>query len=104
MKASYNPNADSIATNREVLRQRRDYSERLLEAFEELSSIAQAEEAETRSVDSLAESGFYLSARSSFHSELAEAMMKLDSAVVSPTDSEIKSDRIEDVEEKLISF
>ena len=95
LKVSYDLGVSSIAANREVLQQRRDYSEKLSEAFEELIAIAKAEEAESQSIDSLIESGLFLSARSSFHSELAEAMAKLDSAVVSPTDSDKKSDNFE---------
>lgn len=100
LKVSHDLSVDSIAANREVLLQRRDYSEKLSEAFEELIAIARAEETECRSSDSLTESGFFLSARSSFHSELAEAMAKLDSATVSPT----FSDKFEDTEENLISL
>lgn len=99
LKVSYNLSVDSIAANREVLQQRRDYSEKLSDAFEELIAIAKAEEAEVRSIDSLMESGSFLSARSSFHSELAEAMARLDSAAVSPTDS----DNFHDSQETLIS-
>ena len=98
MKVSYDLRVDSIAANRGVLQQRRDYNEQLSEAFEELIAIAKAEEAESQSIDSLIESTFFLSARSSFHSELAEAMANLDSAVVSPSDS-----KFEDSEENLIS-
>lgn len=104
LKVSYDLSIDSIAANREVLQQRRDYDEKLSEAFEDLIAIAKAEEVESRSIDSLLESGFFLSARSSFHSELAEAIAKLDSAAVSPTDSDKKSDKFEDSEENLISL
>lgn len=100
LKVSYNLSVDSIAANRDVLQQRRDYSENLSDAFEELIAIAIAEEAEVRSIDSLMESGSFLSARSSFHSELAEAMARLDSAAVSPTDS----DKFHDSQETLISM
>lgn len=99
-KVSYDLSTDSIHVNREVLQQRRDYSERLSEAFEELIAIAKAEDADSRSVDSLIESGLFLSARSSFHSDLAEAMSTLDSATVSPS----KSEKFEDLEENLISL
>ena len=98
LKVSYDLRVDSIAANREVLQQRRDYSERLSEVFEELIAIAKAEEAESRSIDSLMESGIFFSARSSFHSELAEAMAILDSAAVSPSGT----DQFEDFEENLI--
>lgn len=97
---SYDLKVDSIAGNREVLQQRRDYSEKLSEAFEELIAIAKAEEAESRSIDSVMESGFFFSARSSFHSDLAEAMAMLDSAEVSPS----STDKFEDFKEKVISL
>lgn len=100
LKVSYDLRVDSITACREVLQQRRDYSERLSEVFEELIAIAKAEEAESRSIDSLMESGLFFSARSSFHSDLAEAMAILDSAAVSPS----LTDKFEDFEENLISF
>lgn len=84
LKLNYDVRPDSIATNREVLKRRQDYRETLSEAFEELIAIAQMEEAESASIDSLIESGRFFSARSSFRSELAEAMAMLDSAAVSP--------------------
>jgi hypothetical protein len=63
---------------RQTLLKRRDYSEKLSVAFEELIIQAQVDEAETESsVDSLLESGIYYSAQSSFHSELAEAIAGL---------------------------
>ena len=99
-KVSYETRVDSIAANREVLQQRRDYSEKLSEAFEELIAVAKAEEAESRSIDSLVESGLFLSARTSFNSELAEALANLDSAAVSPS----YSDKFENFEEKLVSL
>jgi hypothetical protein len=100
MKISYDVKIDSIGANREALRQRRDYTEGLLLAFEELIAIAQAEEAECRSIDSMIESGLFLSARSSFHEELAEALATLDSAAVSPT----TTDYFEDCLETLITL
>lgn len=100
MKVSYDLRVDSIASCREVLQQRRDYSETLSELFEELIAIAKAEEAESRSIDTLLESGFFRSARSSIHSDLAEAMAILDSAAVSPS----STDKFENFEENLISF
>ena len=99
LKVAYDLRVDGITANREILQRRRDYSEKLSEAFEELIAIAKAEETESQSIDSLIESGIFLSARSSFHSELAEAMAKLDSAAVSPA----SLDRFEDFEENLIS-
>ena len=98
-KVSYDLKINSLAACREVLQQRRDYSERLSEAFEELIAIAKAEEADSQSVDSLIESGLFFSARSSFHSDLSEAMARLDSAAVSPTDFEEKWENFEDSEE-----
>ena len=102
LKVSYDLSNDSITASREVLQQRRDFSEKMSEAFEELIAIAEAEEIEVRSIESIAESGLFLSARSSFHSELAEAMARLDSAAISPTDSEMKSGKFEDVEQNLL--
>lgn len=58
------------------------------------------EEAESASsIDSLIESGRFFSARSSFRSELAEAMAMLDSAAVSPVSpsfSELRMSTFED--------
>ncbi|KAL9001538.1 MAG: hypothetical protein Q9169_000113 [Polycauliona sp. 2 TL-2023] len=88
MKVAYDLGFDSIAASREVLQQRPDCNEKLTEAFEELIAIAEAEHLESKSMDSLAESGLFYSARSSFHSDLADAMARLDSTAVSPTDSE----------------
>ncbi len=45
MKISYEVRIDSAGANREALRQRRDYTEELLLAFEELVAIAQEQEA-----------------------------------------------------------
>lgn len=103
LKVSYDLKVDSISQNREVLQQRRDFNEELSEAFDELIAIAKAEEAECQSIDSLVESGFFISARSSFHSELAEAMASLDSAAVSPTKSDHRMDKFGDFEENLNS-
>lgn len=61
------------------MEQRRDFDEKLAGAFETLISIAQAEEVMAWSEDSLAESGLiFTSARSSFHSEIADAMANLE--------------------------
>ena len=98
MKVSYDVSVDSIATSRLVLQQRRGCDEKLTEAFDELIAIAKADDMAAKSIDSLAESGLFHSARSSFHSDLAEAMARLDSAAVSPADSE----NFEDIREKLI--
>ena len=98
MKVSYDVSVDSIATSRLVLQQRRGCDEKLTEAFDELIAIAKADDMAAKSIDSLAESGLFHSARSSFHSDLAEAMARLDSAAVSPADSE----NFEDIRENLI--
>ncbi|CAG8954641.1 hypothetical protein HYFRA_00004561 [Hymenoscyphus fraxineus] len=83
LKLSYDLSINSLAENREILQQRRDYDENMGEAFDELVSIVQADEGGYGSPDSLLESGFFYSARSSFHSDLADAMAKLNSANVS---------------------
>jgi hypothetical protein len=88
LKASYDVSFNSIAANRSLLEKRRDYDEKLADAFEELITIASAEADEAKSVDSILETGFFLSARSSFHSELAGAISTLDSVDVTPTDSD----------------
>jgi hypothetical protein len=88
LKVSYDVSFNSIAANRSLLEKRRDYDEKLADAFEELITIASAEADETKSVDSILETGFFLSARSSFHSELAGAISTLDSVDVTPTDSD----------------
>jgi hypothetical protein len=84
LKLSYELSVDIRTTAQDLLRQRRDYSEKLGVAFEELVTIAQAEEANALSPVSLAESGLYFSARSSVHSELLEAQSQLNSARTSP--------------------
>jgi hypothetical protein len=99
MKIAYDLNAESLAASLEALQQRRDYSEDLSEAFQELIAIVEAEEAECQSIDSLVESGLFLSAKSTFHEEIAEALAKLDSAAVSPTTTDF-----EDCTEDLISL
>lgn len=100
MKISYDIRVDSIAANLEILRKRRDYSDELLEAFEELIAIAKAEEGESGSIDSLVESGLFVSAKSTFNEELAEALAKLEAVAVSPTTTD--SDGFEDCQEALI--
>ncbi len=104
LNLSYFLNIDRIAASQEILEQRRDYSEQLSEAFEELTAIAQAEEADTRSIDSLMESGLFFSARSSSHSDLVEAMANLNSATISSSDGSVdgKEDKFEDSQETLI--
>ena len=88
LKVSYDISFNSIAANRSLLEKRRDYDGKLADAFEELIAIASAEADETKSVDSILETGFFLSAKSSFHSELAGAISTLDSVDVTPTDSD----------------
>jgi hypothetical protein len=88
LKVSYDVSFNSIAANRSLLEQRRDYDTQLASAFDELITIASAEADETKSVESILESGFFLSARSSFNSELAGAISTLDSVNVTPTDSD----------------
>jgi hypothetical protein len=88
LKVSYDVSFNSIAANRSLLEKRRDYDGELADAFEELITIASAEADETKSVDSILETGFFLSAKSSFHSELAGAISTLDSVGVTPTDSD----------------
>ncbi|KIW88525.1 uncharacterized protein Z519_11094 [Cladophialophora bantiana CBS 173.52] len=69
----------NILSSTHPMKRRRDYSDDLFQAFEELIATATAEEAECRSTDSLVESGLFLSAKSSFHEELAEALAQLES-------------------------
>jgi hypothetical protein len=88
LKVSYDLSFNSIAANRSLLEQRCDYDEKLADAFDELITIANAEIDETKSVESILESGFFLSAKSSFHSELAGAISKLNSMDATPTDSD----------------
>lgn len=88
LKISYNVNTNSIASSRSLLAKRGDYDEKLADAFEELITIASAEVDETSSTNSALETGFFLSARSSFRSELAGAISTLNSVEVTPTNSE----------------
>ena len=62
LKVSYDVSFNSIAANRSLLEKRRDYDEKLADAFEELITIAIAEADETKSADSILETGFFLSA------------------------------------------
>jgi ankyrin repeat protein len=105
LKVSYDLSFDSIAANRSLLEQRRDYDEKLADAFDELIAIATAEIEETKSVESILESGFFLSAQSTFNSELAGAISALDSVDVTPTDSDNDNDdeRWEDTKENFLS-
>ena len=88
LKGSYDISFNSIASSRSLLEKRCDYDEKLADAFEELITIASAEADETKSVDSILETGFFLSARSSFRSELAGAISTLNAADFTPTDSD----------------
>jgi hypothetical protein len=89
---------ESITASRHNLQQRWDYDERLSEAFEELITIAQTEEVEVGSIDTIMESGLFVSARSSFHSELAEAVAELNSpSLIFPDGSVDKADLEEDL-------
>lgn len=83
LKLPSDPEDENITASRHNLQQRWDYNERLSEAFEELIAIAQAEEMEVGSIDTIMESGLFVSARSSFHSELAEAITELNSPTLS---------------------
>ena len=76
LKLSLDPGGDGFAAGREILRQRRDYDEKLGHAFKELlSSITMAKEEATasRTADGGIKSGLlhHLSAESSFCDELA---------------------------------
>ncbi|KAF3938286.1 Ankyrin-1 [Dactylella cylindrospora] len=85
LKLSYDLSSDGVTTAQEILRHRRDYDEKLGDAFKELIVIAEAGIASVKSIDSLQEAGLvFYSARSSFHDELAEALSKLESTTVSP--------------------
>lgn len=88
IKFSYDVSFKSLAANRMLLQRRSDYDEKLADTFDELIAIAKAEAEDSKSVDSYIESGLFFSARSSFHSELAGAVSKLQSVDVTPTDSD----------------
>lgn len=88
LRVSYNVSFDSIAANRSLLEKRLDYDEKLADAFDGLISIAAADADDVKSVDSVLETGFYLSAKSSFHSELIGAMSTLGSLDGSLDDSD----------------
>lgn len=99
LKFTYDISWNSLNANRDILERRRDYDEKLANAFEELIAVVRAEIEEARSTDSILESGFFLSARSSFRSELADAMSTLESVDVSPADSENSEEDWEDTHE-----
>lgn len=86
-KLSLDLSFDGFAASHEILKGRRDYDEKLGFAFDELIAISHAEESAAGSNnDSAIESGLYYSAKSSFHSDLAEAFLHLtQSAVGTPT-------------------
>ncbi|GFF56429.1 hypothetical protein IFM46972_10511 [Aspergillus udagawae] len=89
---------EGITASRHNLQQRWDYDERLSEAFEELITIAQAEDVDVGSIDTIMESGLFVSARSSFHSELAEAVAELNSPSLTFPDGSVgKADLEEDL-------
>ena len=88
LRVSYDVGFDSIAANRSLLQKRLDYDEKLADAFEGLISIASADADDAKSVDSVLETGLYLSAKSSFHSELMGAMSTLGSLDVSSDGSD----------------
>lgn len=69
---------ETLSTGRAILQARHDHDEKLSEAFEGLISIAQSEDDDSGSTETLMESHLFVSARSSFHSELAEAITGLD--------------------------
>jgi hypothetical protein len=100
LRVSYDISFDSIAANRSLLQKRLDYDEELADAFEGLISIASADADDVKSVDSVLETGFYLSAKSSFHSELMGAMSTLSSLDISPDGSDNdEKDEWEDLRE-----
>jgi hypothetical protein len=88
LKVSYDVSFNSIAANRSLLEYRRDYNEQPANAFNELIIIASAAARETKSVESILESGFFLSAQSSINSKLAGAISTLDSVDVTSVDSD----------------
>ncbi|KAF3920185.1 Ankyrin-1 [Arthrobotrys entomopaga] len=85
LKLSYDLSVDGLTAAHEILQRRRDCNEELSQAFKDLIAIAEAGYASVRSIDSLQEAGLvFYSARSSFHSDLADALYTLESTVVSP--------------------
>ena len=91
LKVSYDLSPELVLAGLDILGQRRDYDEKLSAAFDDLITIAQARESEAGSVDSLLESGRFFSAKSSFHTDLAEALSTLHSPIGS--DPEESADR-----------
>ncbi|GAB7365782.1 hypothetical protein MBLNU230_g7117t1 [Neophaeotheca triangularis] len=86
LKVSYDLRPESLAATSRVLKGRRDYSDKLAMAFEELITIVQAKTSAAASLESALESGVYYSARSSVRSDLAEALSGLRSAEISDSD------------------
>lgn len=72
LKLNFDLTPDSRTANLAILQKRRDYSEKLAAAFEDVITIAEADNL-TSPVDSLIESGLYFSARSSFRSDISDA-------------------------------
>ena len=104
LKAAYDLSPKSVTMSRALLEQRRDYDEKLADAFDTLVATAVAEIEETKSIDSLLESGFFLSARSSFHSELSEAASSLSSLDNSfTTRNDIGTEQWESIGERFYS-
>ena len=76
LKLSLDLTEDGLAASHAILRARRDHEEKLSVSFEELVAIAQVEETEAGS-DSAVESGLFFSAKTSFDSDLADAIAHL---------------------------
>lgn len=74
LRLTYELGASNMAKSMDILRARRDFSEKLDEVFQDLATIAGADKAETLSNDSLVEFGLWYLAKSSFHSDLSEAL------------------------------
>lgn len=79
LKLSYDLNQEAVIESLTILQGRKDYSEKLSMALEELISIAEAETPVTGSTEGFMEAGLFISAKSSFCSDLAEAMEMLNS-------------------------
>lgn len=100
LKFSYDVSWQKLNSNREVLEKRPDYDDKLGNAFEELIAVVRAEVEETRSAESVLESGFFISARSSFRSDLADAISTLGSIEASPVGSDNSDEDWEDSREQ----
>ena len=81
VRSSLDLSPTSVSSCRETLASRHDHSEKLTEAFEELLLQSQDDQqndcSSYDSDDSLVESELFVSARSSFHFELASAVAEL---------------------------